>query len=803
MSLGYNSKSIIGGSLNPKVLDQLSARKAVIKKRNDRTTDDILYLNSTTGWVKMTSAVDVYTEDDINGNPVYSNDTSKKNVLLGGTQNSGSIQGGIFNDTDNAYKKSDMLGYRPMAGITGFKVNSKNTFGTLRVATVDFKANSIEQLDDLEQLFLRPGFSVLLEWGHSLYLDNKGSLQKTIKTFPDFFTGQSSEGIYNKIKELQESSNYNYDAMYGFIKNFAWSYNLDGGYDCKVDLVSRGELIESLDILVPPLSSTDDPKEIDDSYTPEKWTTSLHLMLYIINEMQPLLFGRDSQNSDEFNEAFKQTKLSEGIYNTLKTNLEISGRKFKVKNVSFLKNKDSKDTTWSKYIQLGVLLELINTVFLLDDNRGIKIVKFNTGGIKIPLLPSNKNTPFFTFTQHFAIDPFICILPKQGTHSLPSVNPNQTTKFGYNIAMENAELKGGESEILNIYLNVDYILDCWQSTSEGSDKNVVTFVKSILNGMNETLGYINDLDIHYEEEETTYYIVDRKVTPSKEDLANSNIDLVGLNSMLENLSFTSKVSANISSMIAIAAQASSTNAGLDILNMQTWGAGLQDRHLATKSIGKKTNNEDKDEEEIKSIDIKKFIKWLKIVNSSNTIPNSSWIDRESVSAFAAVHKYIMTKASDAETKFVGTNPGGLIPFELSFTMAGIAGIRIGQAFTIPDSILPERYRGNIAFLVTHVDHSIKNNRWITDIQTQMIVANKFVLEENKTNESTEAILLKLSETSTFKPSVNLPSINPLEYQVTQDATNVASDNNILLATTELNLIQAQQLRELLDVNLNI
>ena len=82
----------------------------------------------------------------------------------------------------------------------------------------------------------------------------------------------------------------------------------------------------------------------------------------------------------------------------------------------------------------------------------------------------------------------------------------------------------------------------------------------------------------------------------------------------------------------------------------------------------------------------------------------------------------MTKASELETRFVGTNPGGLIPFELSFTMSGIAGIRIGQAFTVPDSIMPKRYRGNIAFLVTHVDHTIKNNRWITDIQTQMIVS---------------------------------------------------------------------------------
>ena len=787
MSLGYNSKSIIGGPLNPKVLDQLRARKAVIKKRNDRTTDDLLYLNSTTGWVKMTSAVDVYTGDDINGNPVYSNDASKKNVLLGGTQNSGSIQGGIFNDTDNAYKKSDMLGYRPMAGITGFKVNSKNTFGTLRVATVDFKANSIEQLDDLEQLFLRPGFSVLLEWGHSLYLDNKGSLQKTIKTFPDFFTGKSSEKIYEKIESLQISSNYNYDAMYGFIKNFVWSYNLDGGYDCKADLVSRGELIESLEILVPPSTSTNQKYEEPEKaiyYNPTSWTTALHLFLNTIKNapFSPLL---DDENNAKVLEA-ALTKDIGDIYNSLKKSLEESKRDFNVKRIMFLNEIEGEaKSAYTNYVTLGTLLELINIVFLLDDNNGDKIIKFNSGDEKTP-------TSFFTFTQHFAIDPFICILPKQGTHSLPFVNPNQTTQFGYNIAMENAELKGGESEILNIYLNVDYILDCWQSTSEGSDKNVVTFVKSILLGVNENLGHINDLDLHNEENKQTFYVVDRKVTPSKEDLVDSNIDLVGLNSMLENLSFTSKVSANISSMIAIGAQASSTNAGLDILNIQTWGAGLQDRHLKTKSIGSRAESKDNPKEEEKEYgeDIERFITWLKKVNPPIPFsPNTSFIDKLTVASYVPVHKYLMTKASELETRFVGTNPGGLIPFELSFTMSGIAGIRIGQAFTVPDSIMPKRYRGNIAFLVTHVDHTIKNNRWITDIQTQMIVSRNVEKSGVNTEDALKNLSTQKEPQYTFVPSpdFNLADAPADNTRVQTDIppTSSTSDDGTEFNTAEL------------------
>ena len=747
MSLGYKSKSIVGGPLEEKVLDQLSARKAVIKKRNDRSTEDLLFLNSTTGWVKMTSAVDVSTETDIKGNPVYSNDTSKKNVLLGGTLNSGSIQGGIFNDTDNAYKKSDMLGYRPMAGITGFKVDSKNTFGTLRVATVDFKANSIEQLDDLEQLFLRPGFSVLLEWGHSLYLDNKGTLGKTIKTFPDFFTGKSAKKIYEEIESLQKGSNYNYDAMYGFIKNFAWSYNLDGGYDCKVDLVSRGELIESLEILVPPSTSTNQNyKKSDDStsYNPTSWTTALHLFLNTIKEVPAKSFFNDpTANADlksvekEFNDKVIEALNDKTpiLWNELSSILFVDARELNIKQVSIKNQEGSPENESSeKYIQFGPFLELINSVFLIssdkkDENENDKIVKFKTDNYLTP-------TPFFTFPQHFALDPFICIIPKFG-------KPAGANYVGYNIAHQTppdpvlidqpTDTIGGEQEILNIYLNINYILDCFQITSVSSEKTVLNFVQTILRGVNENLGYINDLDIHFAEEESNYYIVDRKITPSKEDLVDSNIDLVGLNSMLENLSFTSKVSANISSMIAIGAQASSTNAGLDILNIQTWGSGLQDRHLKTKFIGSKPEEETK-ELETPIADIKGFLDWVKTVNSAQD-EHTCNITRSDIASKIPVHKFLMTKASQIETKFEETNPGGLIPFELSFSMAGISGIKIGQAFTVPDSIMPKRYRGTIAFLVTHIDHSIKNNRWVTGIQTQMIVSKKF--EKNSNDESLE------------------------------------------------------------------
>jgi len=176
-----------------------------------------------------------------------------------------------------------------MPGITGVNIVSKNQFGTLRQATVDFKCWSVEQLTELEKLFLRPGFSILLEWGNSVYVDNKGDIQSSIITLSDrknyFQGGYTKEKVLEEIIQLKKSSSNNYDGMFGYIKNFQWSYNNEGGYHCRCDIISFGELIESVKIIVTPSFSTGDKNivaqkkengEVEIDPEPEKVITSLH-----------------------------------------------------------------------------------------------------------------------------------------------------------------------------------------------------------------------------------------------------------------------------------------------------------------------------------------------------------------------------------------------------------------------------------------------------------------------------------------------------------------------------------------------
>lgn len=780
MSLSFNSDSVVGGPITSGSITQLEQRKNILQRKSGRSTDDFLFLTSNTGWVKMTSSVDTLTESQQefqqrrlrsleNLRPKSSNQNAQSNVLAGGTLKNNKLTAGIFNTVDTAYSKSDIHGYRPDAGITSFQVDTKSMFGALRVATVEFKVNSIEQLDTLEALFLRPGFSILLEWGHTVYVDNKGTLVKNPKTYSDFFTPASdSQEIIKNIQTKKQESSYNYDAMFGIVKNFVWSYNLDGGYDCKVDLVSQGELIESLSVVISPERNTEESKEnssntsnegkIDEAEEKEI-RTPLHEFLNSVN----FTFERNSYDpeirriSAISNLKFYVPKLTERVFNKLggEDNFKVIYWQYSQSQ----SDQERKPVSSYALIPIQHLLVLVNEIFLLksktdlQENNGEYITKFFTGE-KTEQDKFRKNvTPFVTFDYHFALDPTKVILPKGNL-------TKNSTKLGY--LPENNTLTLGlvKEDILNIFVSTDLILDTLDTvinSNEPSKQTVLVFMKSLLREINKQLGQINDLDIGYDESENLHYIVDRKITP---DNGNNlvTIDLVGIKSQVENLTFSSKLSNNVTSMMAIAAQSQNSDIGVDLLAVQKWNQGLIDRHLLTKFIGSETI-QDKIKREnrtipfVKEEDLIRLLKYLYEVNSINNdlvIATSELNDRvESASSLIPSHRAVMVGLLEYYTKKVRTNPSGLIPFELSLTLRGISGLKVGQAFKIPDKLIPQRYRGNVGFIITGVSHKIQSNRWVTDLQTQMCIISPY------SNTVVEEVNLELPTPEEVRKSGNL------------------------------------------------
>lgn len=159
------------------------------------------------------------------------------------------------------YQSTESLGIRPQPGILTAKIHSHNRFGSLRTAVVSYVCWSKEQLDILELLYMRPGMTVLLEWGHSVYFTKNKSGQYTTgdvvvplarpltpQDKVNFFQEKGIKNIQEEINKKRGTYGYAYDAVYGFIKNFSWSLRPDGGYDCTTSIVSAGDLVESMKI---------------------------------------------------------------------------------------------------------------------------------------------------------------------------------------------------------------------------------------------------------------------------------------------------------------------------------------------------------------------------------------------------------------------------------------------------------------------------------------------------------------------------------------------------------------------------
>lgn len=235
-----------------------------------RTPEDITFLNANTSWCKLLSSVDIKNPELVNSQTIKQlaqeglggEKLARKFVLFNGTSEYiGAAEGGNGStnnqrsgiDPNGAYGIGGTeFGLRPMMGITSISVNHENR-GSLRRAEVKIKAFNKEQFEIIDILYLRLGFSVLLEWGNTMYFDKDGEFQKNENNSLDFIflNGAGSyDEILKRIHDQRLATSGNYDAMFAKVTNFHWSFMPDGSYDITVNLSSIGDIIESLKVNV-------------------------------------------------------------------------------------------------------------------------------------------------------------------------------------------------------------------------------------------------------------------------------------------------------------------------------------------------------------------------------------------------------------------------------------------------------------------------------------------------------------------------------------------------------------------------
>ena len=261
--------AIVGDELNEYVIKQINQRQKAHgsgQNGDERTLEELTYLNSKTAWIKFASGVSV-TEaklEDLGFAPgsaeiseLVGTGLAQKYILYNGISTLTDTNEKAYRllpfSADN-YEASSDYGIIPTPGITDLDVKALNR-GSLKKATIKLKVQDRSQLSIIDTLYMRLGYTVLLEWGNSVFLDNDGNLdtvKETVVERKDYFFSDNmgKSASYTDVLRLIEyyRGKYcgNYDGMLGKISNFSWTFNQDGSYDVDLTLISWGDVVESL-----------------------------------------------------------------------------------------------------------------------------------------------------------------------------------------------------------------------------------------------------------------------------------------------------------------------------------------------------------------------------------------------------------------------------------------------------------------------------------------------------------------------------------------------------------------------------
>ena len=260
--------NVIGTHIPDWLLKQLQTRS---KKGTEAKRDNanLQYLGNKTGWVRLVSSININAQtdtkyfQDLTGLTLSKpEDLAKNFVLYGGVSKYNNQNGKTTYTLRKGFKETYSLlgdrevqdfGYRPMPGLSRVVIETQGRLGSVRSATIEFKVWDVKQLDVIDALYFKLGYTMFLEWGNTFYYESNSDQLKASELFSlnPFEDRLTKEQITLNLGKNRRESQGNYDGMLGMVSNFSFSYNQEGGYDCVLKLVGLGSLADTIKVNQP------------------------------------------------------------------------------------------------------------------------------------------------------------------------------------------------------------------------------------------------------------------------------------------------------------------------------------------------------------------------------------------------------------------------------------------------------------------------------------------------------------------------------------------------------------------------
>lgn len=744
-----------------------------------RDNETIAWLNSNGAFVRLKSSVDV-DSPELRTQLGYSNDQpweiASKYTLEGGirngftdaSSNKGNPHSGILSETnENAaygFEGPSITGIKPMPGIEKASIKTVGE-GYLREATIDIRVNSIEQLNILEVLYFRLGYSVLLEWGHSSYFNNDKTFEGNPIINEIGFSDLTELELAKKIQENRKNSSYNYDALHGVITNFQWNFRDDGGYDVTLQVISKGEIINSL------LSkNSQDNTKLEFEIQNNKYlvkggksvTTSVLKSIQIAsihryytnlqnsptistpkygvvglsqkldaNLMEiknELIYLNDKSNPLGYNVSFFPTGVqggnvsyspyygvTESLVNNLLGNQPKSPQKFKSQT---LKPEDLKEILNSSetgiYIKFSEFLDLLNATSLLPTSP----LKIESDPDSVDMLISQKHT--------IPVNPEICLFYWNSFGS--SFNRK------LNILRKRTDAKFHDTQygpyigkLLRIHLNISFLIKVLNNNTSNGVIDLKKTMTEVLNKINEVTGEVNNFQFIKDETTENFKIINLFNNPIKfnsDNLKSKQLEIFGNKTLFHSINLSSELTSDLASIASISAQGKDDSV-IDIFSY--FKNGIKDR-IANLSISSSPQDIQENKTQlIKNVffDLELHAEYLYTTRFINVLQDNNE-NLSSLLTFSQATdslKTLLKAYFNQDNKTRGNTI--LIPVNLSFTMQGFSGFKLFNEFVIPTDFLPNLYKTSdgedprFKFIIKGINHEISLNKWETSIETFM------------------------------------------------------------------------------------
>lgn len=617
--------NLLGEPFKPYVLNEIKLRQKIFGSglnNSLRTTEQINYLNNRNAWIKLASSVSVidsirlkniglseessnYENSELAKNAVLFNGMSKVNPTTYKKDNtvdqigsynfrSGiSTSNSLFSNTSAYGVGGTNQGLSPMPGIQSLSIDCINR-GSIRKATVQLTAYNKFQFELIELLYLRLGYTMILEWGWDKFINPKTkkleSLSNTL--IEDFWfnpTDISQSAVLNKLEETRLRYNGNYDGFFGKVRNFSWSFNPDGSYSITLDLITVGDVIESLKANGNTNTTKIDTTELPEEYKKLKTTplvetsNNSYLNQWLFSLIPEIEWSKQYQSDYGYLMDGYDSTNGTTTTKTISTNGEVI-------NTSTTKNKKYTPLTtppppqYKYFITFKRLLEEIQ-------NKIIPVIAKNSDNSSLgePLLyidtDPNTNVMKVVYNQ-ISIDPRICLIrPYTYLYGVTdkgySTNFKKLKEFIYPVPGSETDYYG---KIFNIYLNLDFIVKCLNSNlDKEGNLSIFKFLESICDGVNTSFGNISNLTPIIKEDKTIT-IIDENPIPGLNAETPNTLEVYGYNlsnntsNFVKNISLNTKITPKLSTQISIGATADGTNVrDIEGTAFQKWNKGLQDR----------------------------------------------------------------------------------------------------------------------------------------------------------------------------------------------------------------------------------